>query len=51
MADLKSFRIARNGQQVTLMQRDGTTHNAIFFQRFNADNFVAALTRNVKTAR
>lgn len=51
MEDLKSFRITRNGQQVTLQQRDGTTHNAFFFQHGNADCFVAALTGNVKTAR
>lgn len=50
MADLKSFRIARNGLQVTLMQRDGTTHNAFFFQRCHVDSFVAALKGNVQTA-
>jgi len=51
MADLKSFRITRNGQQVTLMQRDGTTHSAFFFQHGNVDCFVTALKGNIKTAR
>ncbi|XP_069675162.1 TBC1 domain family member 15 isoform X2 [Periplaneta americana] len=51
MSDLKSFRITRNGQQVTLMQRDGTTHSAFFFQHGNADCFVTALKGYIKTAK
>jgi hypothetical protein len=51
MTHLKSFRVARNGQQVTLMEQDGTTHNAFFFQHGNADCFVTALKENVKTVR
>jgi hypothetical protein len=51
VAHLKSFRVTRNGQQVTLMERDGTTHSAFFFQHGNADCFVAALKGNIKTVR
>jgi hypothetical protein len=51
MADLKSFCITRNRQQVTFMQRDGTTHSAFFFQHGNADCFVAALKEHIKTIR
>ncbi|XP_021914957.1 TBC1 domain family member 15 [Zootermopsis nevadensis] len=51
LADLKSFYITRNMQRVTLMQRDGTTHSAFFFQHGNADCFVAALKGNIKTIR
>ncbi|KAJ9587779.1 hypothetical protein L9F63_018805 [Diploptera punctata] len=50
LAELKSFRITRNRQQVTLMQRDGTTHSAFFFQHGNADCFLSALRGNIRTA-
>ncbi|PSN55056.1 hypothetical protein C0J52_04140 [Blattella germanica] len=51
IADLKSFRITRNGQQVTMMQRDGTTHSAFFFQHGNADCFVSNLKGYIRTSR
>ncbi|PNF38393.1 TBC1 domain family member 15 [Cryptotermes secundus] len=51
VAHLKSFRVTRNRQQVTLMERDGTTHSVFFFQHGNADCFVAALKGNIKTVR
>ena len=47
-SELKSFRITRNRQQLTLMQRDGTTHSAFFFQHGNADCFVNALKGNIQ---
>ncbi|XP_063241502.1 TBC1 domain family member 15 [Bacillus rossius redtenbacheri] len=51
MSDLKSFRVTRNSQQISLMQRDGTTHSSFFFQHANADSFVGALKANVKIAK
>ncbi|XP_046739904.1 TBC1 domain family member 15 isoform X2 [Diprion similis] len=42
LCDLKSFRINRCGQQLTLMLKDGTTY-VVYFQLSNADSFVSTL--------
>lgn len=51
MEDLRAIRISRDGPKVTLIQRDGTAHSALFFEQSNADCFVAALKGNLRTAR
>ncbi|XP_012265470.2 TBC1 domain family member 15 isoform X2 [Athalia rosae] len=47
LSDLKSFRISRCGQQLTLMLRDGTTY-VVFFQLSNADSFTSSLKTYLK---
>ncbi|XP_049939732.1 TBC1 domain family member 15 isoform X1 [Schistocerca serialis cubense] len=51
LSDVKSFRVTRNKQQLTVMQRDGSVHSSFFFQNGNADCFVDALKGNLKTVR
>ncbi|XP_046419372.1 TBC1 domain family member 15 isoform X1 [Neodiprion fabricii] len=47
LCDLKSFRINRSGQQLTLMLKDGTNY-VVYFQLFNADSFVSSLKSFLK---
>lgn len=42
LSDLKSFRLNRCGQQMTLMLKDGTTY-VVFFQLSNAESFISSL--------
>ncbi|GFG36266.1 hypothetical protein Cfor_08876, partial [Coptotermes formosanus] len=51
MESLRSFRISRNGQQVTLIEQNGRTHAAVFFQHSNAHCFAAALKGYIITTR
>ncbi|XP_014468317.1 PREDICTED: TBC1 domain family member 15-like [Dinoponera quadriceps] len=46
-SDLKSFRVNHSGQQLILMQRDGTTYVA-FFQLSNAESFINSLKGFIK---
>ncbi|XP_015608972.1 TBC1 domain family member 15 [Cephus cinctus] len=50
LTDLKSFRVHHGGQQLILMQKDGTTYVA-FFQLSNAENFVNSMKAFMKLKR
>lgn len=51
LRDLKSYRVKKHGRYLTLMQRDGTSHNAFYFQYGTADCFVNALRGILRTRR
>lgn len=49
--ELKSYRVKKHGLYLILMQRDGTSHNAFYFQYGNTDCFVNAMRAIVRTRR
>uniref|UniRef100_A0A1B6CAJ1 TBC1 domain family member 15 n=1 Tax=Clastoptera arizonana TaxID=38151 RepID=A0A1B6CAJ1_9HEMI len=49
--ELKSYRVKKHGRYLNLMQRDGTSHNAFYFQYGNANCFVNAMKAIVRTRR
>lgn len=51
LRDLKSYRVKKHGRYLTLMQRDGTSHNAFYFQYGSTDCFVNALRGMLRTRR
>lgn len=51
LSDLKSYKVKKHGRYLILMQKDGTSHNAFYFQYDNADCFVNAMRAIVRTRR
>uniref|UniRef100_A0A1B6G5P0 TBC1 domain family member 15 n=1 Tax=Cuerna arida TaxID=1464854 RepID=A0A1B6G5P0_9HEMI len=51
LRELKSYKVKKHGQNLILMQNDGTSHNAFYFQYGNADCFVNAIRAYVHTRR
>jgi len=49
--ELKSYKVKKHGRYLVLMQSDGTSHNAFYFQYGNADCFVNAMRAIVRTRR
>ncbi|XP_049868307.1 TBC1 domain family member 15 isoform X4 [Pectinophora gossypiella] len=51
LAELKSFRVTRNNQQLQLSTKPGVWQTTLYFQHGNAEVFVANLKNHVKSAK
>ncbi|XP_045514752.1 TBC1 domain family member 15 isoform X2 [Pieris brassicae] len=51
LAELKTFKVTRNNQQMQFSTKSGVWQNTFYFQHGNAEIFVAYLKNHVKTAK